>query len=343
MPNTKTLGAVVNAALTSIKDPKITAFTADNILQDELIAEANNRVRLLRNRTRYDWTLERASFLTTDDITDEYVSVTAGSATVTSVDEDGDDSTGFSSVTTNMFLVVGTDLTSYSISSVDTSGTPHTAVIEQTYTGTTATNSASVFYQNMYGLSGVADLDKVEMCGYGEGRHWSSATSGSYGDYQVGIVDIRTIYGACGGNLHVDTSGKPRLIAQMSPDSSDDPRFVLWPYPDDDYLFELWYSRTFTDASAFATVLFAADAPDLAYDYVEYGCKSRAALWENKLREVEYWEGRAGAALKDMISREHRDGEDDNSMDMESFRVQYGAGIEARSQLNFDRRPAWRF
>ena len=135
----KTLGSVVNAALRGIGEPAITSFTATYLLEQELIAEANNAVREIRDRFEPEWANKRPSFLTSVDIETENVAVTNGSATITSVTSAGASAANWTSVAAGMYFRVTGDTTSYLISSVDISVTPHTAVLEQAYTGTTAT------------------------------------------------------------------------------------------------------------------------------------------------------------------------------------------------------------
>ena len=132
----KTLGVVVNSGLKVIREPEVTAFTSTNILQEMLIEEANNGVRDILGRfmTSPEWGLKRTTLTTTDDITTGTVTVTNGSTTVTS------SGNNFTSVTTSMWFRVTGDQTSYAISSIDTSTSPDTLTLANTYKGTTGSS-----------------------------------------------------------------------------------------------------------------------------------------------------------------------------------------------------------
>lgn len=335
----KTLGNVVSEGLRSIREPTITTFTSGNSLEEEIIEEANRCVRECQEKLRHRWTLARTSFLTTDDITTAYVAVTKGSTTVNSVTSAGVSDDGFGSVAAGMYLRVGSDLTSYLISSVDTSATPDTLVIEKAYTGTTSTASACKFITDTYGITDT-DFDEAVFASYGEGRSLTGLYGGS--DFFIRIVDLQTLYEQARGNLHINTAGKPILMAQKAPNASDQPEFILWPYPASVMMIEVYFRRMFTSASTFATVLFGADAPEAAYDFVAFGCCERACMWDKQVKEAEYWRGRKNQAMARLFERENRLYQADNQLNVETYRSYASSGIEIRSQIGFDTKNAWR-
>ena len=71
----KTLGQIVNAALKDIKEPEITAWETDNILQLSLIEEVNNAVRDMCSRKKFPWAFHKYSFVTRPVMDTEYAKV----------------------------------------------------------------------------------------------------------------------------------------------------------------------------------------------------------------------------------------------------------------------------
>lgn len=284
---------------------------------------------------RYRWGLDRLTLVTTEDVTTGNVVVTNGSTTVTSVDSDGDNANNFGSVTTSMFIRVGTDKTSYKISSIDTDSSPDTLVIENAYVGTTATAASYVAFQDTYTV-GSTDMDELKIIQYGDGRTYMSGLRGSWGDTHLEIVSFETLSAIAGGDLHRDTSGKPSLVAEIAPDSSNNRQFVLWPYPKDDYILEGRYSKKFTEQTSFSTVIFGSDAPDTAYDVVEAGVCARVSAWDNDPSNAARWDAIRETKMRDLLSREARTYQADNAMQLMTFRKRSFRGMEVRSQIAFD-------
>ena len=330
----RSLGQIVNSGLKTIKEPEVTEFTSTNILQQELIEEANNRVSLLRNRLQFDWTLTRTSFVTTATVTDGYAACTNGSATVTSVDSAGADATDFGSVAVGMYFRRPSDTTSYLITAVDIFSTPNTLTLEQVYTGTTTTAAKYVALTDTYAITDT-DFDELVNAGYGDGFAFGVGSKSN-----LHYVDFGTMFDASGGNMHTDSSGKPRLISHIEPDSSLQTQFRLWPYPDSLYLVELYYSKKFSANTTFATNMFGGDAPDIAYQFVEHGVRARACLFDKQEDEALVWEQRAREALKETERREAREDKEDGYFRVETYRTYGGSGIETRSQLAFDHRSS---
>jgi len=329
----------VNAGLLAIGEPEIAAFDTarDDIVQEMLIQEANNAVREVLSLGHFRWGLHRSTFLTVDDITEEYVAVTNGSATVTSVDEDGADATNFGDVTTDMFIRVGVDLESYKITDVDVVSTPNTLTIEQAYRGTTDTDTTYVIFQDTYDIT-TSNVDEIKLLQYGQGRVYIQA---GLGDTIIEQVKLETIYREAGGDIHRDTSGKPALFAVISNDADEYPRIVLWPYPKDVYLMEFWYLLNFDENETAATAMFGADAPLVAYDAVEYRVCRRACQHDQDWTGFEAWDRQHKQALSQIVARENR-GRIDNQMSVETFRRESWRGIRGQSAIAYDTQSAVR-
>lgn len=330
----KTLGQILNNALVLIGEPEITSIDTTNILQSALIDEANNAVRDILSRYPFSWGYKRTTLTTTDDITTGTVSVANGSTTVTS------SGNNFGSVTTSMWFRVQGDTTSYAISSIDTSANPDTLTLANSYKGTTNTSASYACFQDTYSLS-TSDLDDPVIVAYGDAASWSGALGGVLPDNQVSLVSLKELYDAAGGDLHRDTSGRPRLMARISVDSSDYPRYILWPYPDDDYLMEVWYSILYGENSTFSTAMFASDAPLLAYDAVEARVKWRAFKWERRRDDADDEMKLYQIAIANLLRRENRP-EVDHSIEVNRFSRGSVTGYPARSSLYFDMKSARR-
>lgn len=328
-----TLGAVVNAGLAEIKEPALTAFDSENILQQRLIDEANNAVTEIMARARYRWGLKRTTLTTAAPITTGTVAVTNGSTTVTSKDASGVDADNFGSVAAGQYFRVTGDETSYQIDSVDTSLSPDTATLETAYVGTTATAASYTILQDEYSVSDT-DFGELRVVGFGEAVQWYSGVPGSRPRAEVKVVEHRTLFDACGGDFHRDESGKPVLVARQGSDSSNNPVFKLWPYPDAQYVMEFWYTPKFSVASDFATTVMGGDAPDLAYVAVEARVCAAACRWDNDSQNQAYWEGRYSAIKNELV----REGTTltDNSMTAQTYRTYGGRSIRGESQHYFD-------
>ena len=336
----KTLGAVINAALKDIKEPEITEFTSTNILEQALIEEANNAKRDILSRKRFNWGLSRTTLTTTDDITTGTVAATNGSTTITSKDDDGDNATNFGSVAAGMYLRVGSDKVSYKVTAVDSSVSGvHSLTIETAYVGTTTTSAEYVILKDEYGLS-TSDLDSIQFVTFSDGQTWFGQSKGTGPNNEVGVVDMPELLSASGGDLHRNTSGKPMVLARIIADSSDQPVYKLWPYPKDQYVLDLWYTTKYTENTTFGTNLFGGDAPDLAYDAVEYRVCARAAKWDRNYVEQQYWMQQYQLAIINLIRGPTTI--TPNSMSVATYRRSYGINVRAESQIYFDTKPAAR-
>jgi len=337
----KTVGAIVNAALKEVGDAEIVEFAATNILHQQMIEEMNNRVRRVRARFRARWALTRGTLQLTAPITTGQVTVTQGSATISSKDSSGSAAENFGSVAAGMKIIVGSDTTAYKITAVSTSSSPDNITIDGNYTGATATTSYTIF-KDTYSMSGLTDFDEIIMANYGDGGNWIGNISGQGPNYSIDIVALQTIMAATGGNLYRNTSGKPTMMAQIEGDSSGNTQFLVNPYPDDDYYLELWYVKKFTENSTFSSDLFDGDAPEEAYDYVEQGVLARASRYDENDAGTQYWEVRATDTLRDLTARENRSNQDDNQLEVQTYRQGSAGTIEGRSQVAFDNKRAWR-
>jgi hypothetical protein len=324
------LGTGVNKALRTIGEPDITTFDADNQLQNILIDDASEAVHDILEAARYRWGLHYDAFTTTDDISTEKVAVTNASTTTTSVDDDGANAQNFTLATANMWFRVGGAKTSYGITSVDNSSNPHTLTLDDAYVGTTAASSGYRLFQDTYSLN-ITDLDEIMIMAYGD-----APTANSQ---RIKLVDMRRIVDMSGGDIHRDTSGKPRFAAEITPDSSDVPQVQLWPFPTDQYLISVWHTLKFTSNTTFSTNLFGGDAPDIAYDTVAHHLRWRACLYdEDKVQAREWWD-RYERGRFQLVSREHRTQRDDTQMTIETYRrtnIGSRRHMEVRSQIAFD-------
>jgi hypothetical protein len=138
-----------------------------------------------------------------------------------------------------------------------------------------------------------------------------------------------------GGDRHRNTSGKPQIIAEIGPDSNDNPQFVLWPYPTTALLIELWYTTEFSENATFGTVMFGADAPSSAYDFVEHKVVAAGLEWDENYQGAAVYEQRAQMAMVSVIKRENRE-RIDVGFDVETYRRQYGIRYPGRSGILFD-------
>jgi len=209
----KSIGDIVNAGLLCLKEPEISSFTTTNILQRHLIREANNAIREILALRDFDWGLKHTVLVTTDDTTTGTIIVTNASTGITS------SGNNFSNVTAGMYLRVDGDRTSYEISSVDTAPSPDTAVLATAYVGTTNATATYRIFRDTYSVS-TSDLDEIEIAAYGDGQTWAM---GTYPDNRIYLVSLSQIFSMSGGDLHLDTSGKPKFIARVSVDASDVP------------------------------------------------------------------------------------------------------------------------
>jgi len=339
--SSKTLGAIVNAGLKALGEPEITAFTTTNILQTTMIEAANNAVRDIRDRFNPDWVYKRTTLQMTDDVTTEEAAVTNGSTTVTSVDEDGNDATNWTSgVAAGMWFRASGDKDSYLISTVDAVSDPNTIVLENAYRGTTSTATGYRIFQDTYAISD-ADFGQLQLAAYGDASGWVSGLQGNVGNHQMGIISMTELHKRTGGDLHRDTGGRPVFITEIIPDSSNNPQFIFWPFPTENWIIELWYSVEYTENSTFATVMFGSDAPPTAYDAVEHAVKSAALLWDEDERKAAIFEQKYQLAIANLIRRDNRDRKD-VGYDVATYRRQYGVRYPVASQIYFDGKAAQR-
>lgn len=327
----KTVLQILNAALKELGEPEITALDTTNILQERLLEGTNNAVRELVDRIDYKWRLKRTILVTTDDVTTGSAAVTNGSATVTSVDSDGADAQNFTNVSAGMYFRVTATQKSYLIDSVDNTSDPHTLTLENAYLDTTSTATGYRIFQDTYAISTSGFGELVE-ANYGDAATWMG---GGIADNELVVKNFTDLQALAGGDRHRDTSGRPRVIAQIGPDSSDNQQFVLWPFPTDDYLIELWYAADFTSLTAITDTPFGADAPPSAYDYVEHKVCSLAHMWDENFQKAAAFEQMANNALANVLRREHRE-QTDVAMGVETYRRSYGGRYPVRSGRLFD-------
>ena len=318
-----TLGAAVNTGLRTIGEAAIAAFTTTNQLQVELIAAANEAVHDVLEAVRYRWGTFHDAFATVLPITTDTVAMTHDSTTVTS---SGDNFTG---VAAGDYIRFGSELASYEIASVVTATSPDTLVLSDAYIVTTDTDATYTILRDTYAVS-VTDLDEIAIASYGEGT-WRGN--------RLRVVDMRRLIDVAEGDLHRNDSGYPRYIARISPNSSDVPRFVLWPYPDAEYLIDIWHTKKFNvTTSDVATSLFGGDAPDLATDAVCHYLRWRACVYDNDTRQAQAWMQMYQDFRKKIVGREARMHLDDSQMSINTYRRRRTPrGIVGVSQIEFDR------
>jgi hypothetical protein len=330
--SSKTLGVIVNAAQKEIGDPEISSFTSGNIFEQRMIEEANNAVRELTDRLDYDWRLKRTTLITTDDITTESAAVTNGSTTISSVDSDGDAATNWASATTSMMFRVTGDQTNYKIATATSSSSQQ---LETAFLGTTSEATGYRMYQDTYAIAD-ADFGELVQASYGDSASWAIAL-GAQGlpDNHLIVVPFTRLSQYAGGDRGRDTSGRPRVISQIGVDASNNEQFVLWPYPTDKYLIELWYTVEFTENTTFSTVMFGNDAPASAYDFVEHKVVAAAHLWNEDIDKASVFEQKAQVAIANCIRRENRE-RIDVGFNVETYRRSYGVRYPTRSGILFD-------
>ena len=320
----KTLGATINEALRVIGEPDISEFTSTNQLQNLLIDSANEAVHDLLEASRFRWGLTRDAFETRDALTTGTVAVTNGSTTVTS---SGD---LFANIAVGDILRVTGDQTSYVVASTSTSPSPDTLTLEDAYQGTTDAAAGYVIFRDTIALA-QAGLDEIIVARYGD-----NAIGGSD---EIKLTSIQDIYERAGGDIHRNTSGKPGWMAQRSPDSSDNPQWLLWPYPDDVYQIEIWHTIKYTSNSSFSTQVLEGRAPDIAYDAVSHKVRERACIFDENMGLAQYWAQQYERARYQLVARENRPHRDDQSVSVETYRQNtfQPRSVSVVSQINFDR------
>jgi len=324
-----TLGAVVNAGLKAIGEPEITEFTSTNILQETLIEDANEGVHDILEAARYRWGLHRDAFTTEATITSGKVAVTNGSTTVTSKDSDGDDADNFGSVEAGNIIKIGSDSTTYEVASVSTGSSPDTLTLSDAYLGSTSTSTSYIILKDTYALS-ITGIDEVMSVAYQESGNLG-------GNDNIDIVDMLSLMSLSDGDLHRNTSGKPAKIAQRNPDSSDNPQFVMWPYPDTAYLVYVLYTLKFTSNTTFGTNMFGGDAPDVAYDALRHHSRWRACIYDNDFQQARMWMEQYERARFQLVSRESRAFRGENTISVETYRTRtWRRGTQTVSQIAFD-------
>jgi len=333
----KTLGATVNNGLREIGEPDITEFDASDQLQNTLIDDANEAAHDLLEASRFRWGLQRDYLSTTAVQDDGGVLVTNANTTVTSAAIGASTAVdNFGSASAGQFLRLDRDKESYRIASVDTSSSPDTLVIEDSYTGATEA-SASLAYtilQDTYALT-FSDIDELLMARYGQAQ-------ATFGTDQIDIVDIQTLMARSGGDLHRNTSGKPILMAEVGVNSSDQPEYVFWPYPDSIFLFELYFTTKFTSNTTFGTNMLGGDAPDIAYDAIGHHVKWRACMWDNDYQKADRWMAAYERARFQIVARENRTQRSERQLSVKTYRKHHLRGMRGRrveSQIAFDRLP----
>lgn len=351
--NTKTVGAVVNSGLMAIGEPKITDFTSTNIIQSRLIEAANNAVRDIRERFNPDWVYKRTTLQLVADVTTEYAAATNGSASITSVDEDGNAAENWGSdiypagsgLHQSYFRMNG-DLHSYRIESVTTAVSPDIIVLEDAYRGTTTTAGGYRILTDTYKLPTTvfAEWGQLQRVVYGDAQAWTwGLTASVVQDRTVEIVSIEQMLDMAGGDLHRDTSGRPRYIAEIAPISPTayPATFVVWPFPTENWILTLWYSTEYYEAESFSTVLFDSEAPASAYDAVEHAVVSEAHILNEDLETASIYGQKSQIAIANLIRRENRTRKD-ASFDVATYRKKYGINYPVRSGIWFDTKPAAR-
>lgn len=167
-----TLGQAVNRAHRVIGEPDITSFDSEDLLQNNLIDDANEVVHDILEKTRYKWGLHRDYFTTTAKLTTGAVTLTNGSATVTSVSATGGATAAenFTNVAAGQYFRRSTELDSYRVSSVDTDSSPDTITLEDNYLGDTASTGVGyTVLQDTYAISQTS-LDEIQMARYGDSQ-----------------------------------------------------------------------------------------------------------------------------------------------------------------------------
>jgi hypothetical protein len=321
----KSIGDIVNAGLLCLKEPEIASFTTTNILQRHLIREANNAIREILALRDFEWGLKHTVLVTADDITTGTVTVTNASTTVVN------SGNNWGSVAAGMYFRVDGDRTSYEIASVNTGANPDELTLATAYVGTTSSTATYRIFKDTYAIS-TSDLDEIEIAAYGEGQTWAMGVSP---DNRIYLVSLSQIFSMSGGDLHLDTSGKPKFIARISVDSSDYPRYVLWPFPTDDYVIDIWYKILYSENSTFATNLFGGDAPQIAYDAVEHYVCAAAYKWDNMSQKASDSQRRYQESRLHLLRRENSH-DKEQSMSLYSPRRDYSVGIPGRSGTYFD-------
>jgi hypothetical protein len=329
----KSLGDVVDAALMEIGEGTITEFTTGNILHRRLIDAANNALREIMDRFDPDWGLKRTTIATKADITGN-AAVTDGSTTVTSVDSDGANADSFTGVSTSFWFRGAATQKSYALSAVDVLSSPDTVTLETDWIDSTATALSYRMFQDTYAITDT-DFGLLRIVSYGDALTWNMGVGGALPDGTIAIVPLASIYNRVGGDIHRNTTGRPQVIAPISSDSSDNPRFVLWPYPTKEYLIEVWYEIQYSENTTFGTNLFDGDAPLSAYDAVEHAVVSAACKWDQDNAGAAVFQQKFQTALGNLIRRENRE-RNQVGFRVETYRRQYGSRYPVRSGILFD-------
>lgn len=343
----KTLGTIIGEALKEIGEPEITAFDSDNILQGRMIEEANDTVEEIMTYGEFRWALKHVNIVTTADIETEQIALTNGSATVTSVDDDDASADNFGSVTADMWLRRKTDNVSYPIASVDTSSSPDTLVLgtsagvgSRGYVGTTTTGTSYRIFQDTYDLT-TSGIDEIKHITFGDAPSWLTSINGSLPNGQIRYVNMQTIINAAGGDLHRNTSGRPQLATLIANDADENQRIMLWPFPTQQFLIDLWYKELISENTAFDTNLFGGDAPGIAYQAVSHRVKVTACMYDEDPQRASIWEQRYQAAIGHLMRRENRE-EIDAGFSINTYRRDYGVTIPTSSAIYFDNKGAQR-
>ena len=254
------------------------------------------------------WTLRQVNVATVADITTGKAGLTNASATVNSVTAAGVSADNFTDVTTDMWFRADADNVSYPISAVALGASPDTITLgtghatgTRTYLGTTATAGSYRIFQDTYDLP--TNIDEVKFIGYGDAGNWAQASR----DARIEMVTMARLMSAAGGDLHRDTSGRPRLATLVANDASENQRLLMWPFPTEAHLIDIWAKDLISDNTTFATNLFSGDAPGIANVAVGHRLKMRASHWDANPDSASMWEERYKSAIAHLLRRENRD------------------------------------
>jgi hypothetical protein len=336
-----TLLQALNAGKECVGDSVVTALTAGDLQELQIIEEINDAIIELRAETDYAWTYKRTTLKTVADVTTENVALTNASATATSVDSDGASATNWTTgVSAGMYLRNHVDRTSYLLSTVDAVSDPNTVTLETTYEGTTATAASYRIFQDTYPIA-TSDLDKIQALTYGDALNWQSYLGGRVPRSEVGLVSFEDLMYASGGDLHRDTSGRPRLCARIGNDASEQPQIILWPFPSEVFVMQLWYTIRYSGLSAITDEIFSQAAPDIAYTAVRARARYRAFRYNEMGRDAAEEYQRFTYCLA-LLKKRENDLSQDNSMKVATFRRSAAmSGFPVRSGQYFDTKSSF--
>ena len=337
----KTLGQVVNAALKDIKEPEITAWESDNILQLALIEEVNNAVRDMCSRKKFPWAFHKYSFVTRPVIETEYAKVyfNTSYALLYNTTSTGTSQNGWGSVASsaglwyNWIRLDGTDA-SLRISTVLTVGTPDIIATEfETSLSVGDIVTYKIITDEYVPYASQNPLDSVFQVTMSEANTYDYLAGGSTPTNELKFVSLHALISAAKGDVHRNESGKPQLVAQSGSDTSGRPIYKLWPYPDQEYTIDMYGIRSYTQQTDFADTLFDGMAPALAEDAVEFRVCARAQKWDRNYLEEQGWMRKYELALANLMAGPRTSVS--HGMSINTYRRTY-SGIRVESQNHFD-------